>query len=73
MTNITTPLPKDYIESIDNFVKRGDFDNRSQFVRNAVKKMIEEKEVEEILEASKRAKMGEVFEGDLDNLAKKHA
>jgi Arc/MetJ-type ribon-helix-helix transcriptional regulator len=72
MTNITTPLPKDYIESIDDYIEKGDFDSRSQFIRSAVKKLIEDREIEEILEASRRAKMGEVFRGDLKELAKIH-
>ncbi len=72
MTNITTPLPDDLIETIDQLINAGDFDNRSQFVRLAIKKMIEEREIAEILEASNRAKMGELFFGDLDKLAKQH-
>jgi len=48
-----------------------DFDSRSQFIRSAIKKLIEEKEISEILEASKMAKLGEIFEGDLDQLVKK--
>ncbi len=70
MTNITIPLQKEYIDFIDETIKTGDYDNRSQFIRNAIKKMIEEKEINEILEASKKAKMGELFEGDLDELSK---
>lgn len=70
MNNITIPMQKESLEFIDSVVKTGDFDSRSQFVRAAVKKMIEEKEINEILESSKRAKMGEVFEGDLDELSK---
>jgi Arc/MetJ-type ribon-helix-helix transcriptional regulator len=70
MTNITIPLQKEYIDFIDSAVKKGDFDNRSQFIRNAIKKMIEEKEIAEIMEASEQAKRGEVFSGDLDELIK---
>lgn len=70
MTNITIPLQKEYIDFIDETIKTGDYDSRSQFIRNAIKKMIEEKEINEILEASKKAKMGELFEGDLDELSK---
>ena len=72
MTNISIPMPKEMLEYIDKQVKSGEFDNRSQFVRRSVKKMIEEKEIEEILGASREAKMGLVFEGDLDELVKKH-
>jgi len=70
MTNITIPLQKDYIDYIDNTVKEGNFDNRSQFIRNAIKKMIEEQEIAEIMQASEEVKRGEVFRGDLDELAK---
>ena len=73
MTNISTPLPKEYIDFIDLAVKKGDFDNRAQFIRKSIKRMIEEQEIAEILEASRLAKMGEVFEGDLDDLVKKYA
>ncbi len=73
MNNISIPIKKEYLEFIDSVVDKGDFDSRSQFIRNAIKKMIEEKEIEEIHEASKMAKLGEVFEGDIDQLVKKHA
>lgn len=73
MTNITVPLAKEQLDFMDSQVKRGQFDNRSQFIRAAIKKMIEEQEISEILESSRLAKMGEVFEGDLDELIKKHA
>lgn len=73
MTNISIPIQKEYLDFIDSVVDKGEFDSRSQFIRNAIKKMIEEKEINEILEASRMAKMGEVFEGDIDELVKKHA
>lgn len=73
MTTITVPVPKDQLEYVDNKVSKGEFDNRSQFVRKAIQKMIEEQEIKEILDASRLAKMGQVFEGDLDMLLKKHA
>lgn len=73
MNNITIPVQKEHLDFIDSLIERGDFDNRSQFIRNAIKKLIEEREINEILEASRLAKMGEVFEGDLDELVKKYA
>jgi Arc/MetJ-type ribon-helix-helix transcriptional regulator len=73
MTNITIPIQEEYLETIDSLIKSGDFDNRSQFIRTAIKKMLEDKEIEEILEASKMVKLGEVFSGDLDELVAKHA
>lgn len=73
MNNVTVPIPNNYESFIDSAVESGEFDSRSQFIRTAIKKFIEEQEVAEILEASRRAKMGEVFSGDLDKLAKKHA
>jgi len=73
MNNITIPVQKEHLDFIDSLIEKGDFDNRSQFIRNAIKKLIEEREIAEILEASKLAKMGEAFEGDLDELVKKHA
>lgn len=73
MNNITIPIQEDYLKTIDLMIESGDFDNRSQFIRAAIKKMIEDKEIREIKEASYRASMGEVFEGDIDELISKHA
>jgi Arc/MetJ-type ribon-helix-helix transcriptional regulator len=73
MTNITIPIQEEYLDVIDSEVKNGDYDSRSQFVRNAIKMAIQAKEESEILHASKLAHMGEVFSGDIDKLAKEHA
>jgi len=73
MNNITIPIQKEYLKTIDSLIESGAFDNRSQFIRTAIKKMIEEKEIEEIKGASHRASMGEVFEGDIDELVSKYA
>jgi len=73
MNNITVPIQKEHLNNIDTLIKDGFFDNRSQFIRTAIKRMLEEKEIEEIKEASHRASMGEVFEGDIDELISKHA
>lgn len=73
MNNITVPIQKEYLKNIDSLIENGSFDNRSQFIRTAIKKMLEEKEIEEIKEASRKASMGEVFEGDIDELIAKHA
>jgi Arc/MetJ-type ribon-helix-helix transcriptional regulator len=73
MNNITIPVQKEHLKTIDSLIENGSFDNRSQFIRTAIKKMIEEKEIEEIKEASRKASMGEVFEGDIDELISKHA
>lgn len=72
MINITIPIQKEYLDIIDKEVKKGDFDSRSQFIRNAVKLAIQTKEEDEILHASKLAHMGDVFAGDLDELVKVH-
>ena len=71
MNNITIPIQKEYLETMDEIIENGDFDNRSQFIRTAIKRMIEENEVQEIIHASEMAKLGEVFSGDLDELVKK--
>lgn len=73
MTNITIPVQKEFLDCIDAEIKKGNFDNRSQFIRNAIKRSLQEQEEAEILEASQLAHMGEVFEGDLDELVKIHA
>ncbi len=73
MTTVSTPISNTHLDFIDQQVKKGAFDNRSQFIRDAIKRRIEEREIEEIKEASRLAKLGEVFEGNLDMLAKKYA
>jgi len=73
MTNITIPIQEKYLDVIDNEVKGGDFDNRSQYIRAAIKKMIEDKEIEEILGAKKEIERGESFKGDIDDLIGKYA
>lgn len=70
MINITTPIPQDMIEYIDNQIGVGEFDNRSQFVRKAIRKMIEEKELSDIFEATNQITIDEFYTGDLETIVK---
>lgn len=73
MTNITIPIQEEYLTLIDDAIKSGAYDNRSQFIRNAIKLAIEKREIDEIHEAARQAEQGEAFQGDLDDLVKKYA
>lgn len=70
MVNITTPIPADMIDYMDRQIGTGEFDNRSQFVRKAIRKMIEEKELTDIFEATNQIKNNEFYTGDLETIIK---
>ncbi len=72
MTTISVPLPKELLKFIDDQIKAGVAENRSQAVRQALRKISEEKEIEEILKASKEARKGIYYEGDLKDILKKY-
>jgi metal-responsive CopG/Arc/MetJ family transcriptional regulator len=67
MSTISVPLPKDLLAQLEDLVKRGVIPNKAEGARQALKKYIEELEVQEILQASKEPRLS----GDLDDLAKK--
>ncbi len=68
MTNVTIPMPKEMLDYIDKQIKNGEFDNRSQFIHRSVKKMMEQREIDEILESSKEAKNAQFYTGDLKKI-----
>ena len=67
MTTISVPLTDDLLKAIERLVDQGTAANKADAIRKALKKYIEDKEVEEILQASKEPRL----EGDLDELIKK--
>ena len=70
MTTISVPMPKDLLQFIDGQIKIGEAENRAQAVRRALRKFREETEIAEIFEASRQAKEGLVYEGDLRQIIK---
>jgi Arc/MetJ-type ribon-helix-helix transcriptional regulator len=67
MTTISVPINDDLLQAIQHLIDQGIAANKADAVRKALKKYIEDKEVEEILQASKEPSL----EGGLDELLKK--
>lgn len=65
-------MPKQLLDFVDALIRSGEIENRAQAIRKAIRRMQEETEIAEIFEASRQAKDGRVFQGDLAKLAKKH-
>lgn len=70
MTTISVPLPKDLLIFIDSVITSGEAENRAQAVRKAIRKMREQIEINEILDASRQIKNGQVYKGDLKTILK---
>ena len=64
-------MPQDLIDFIDTFIASGEAENRAQAVRKAVRKMREQVEVNDILEAREQIKQGSSYSGDLQEIIKK--
>ncbi len=64
-------MPQDLLEFIDTFIASGEAENRAQAVRKAVRKMREQVEVNDILEAREQIKQGMSYSGDLQEIIKK--
>ncbi len=71
MTTISVPMPKDLILFIDSVIATGEVENRAQAIRKAVRKMREQVEIDEIIEASRQVKMGAYHVGDLKTIINK--
>ncbi len=67
MTTISVPLTDDLLKAIQHLIDQGVAANKADAIRKAIKKYVEDKEVEEILQASKEPSL----DGDLDELIKK--
>jgi len=70
MTTISVPLPKDLLIFIDSVITSGEAENRAQAVRKAIRKMREQIEINEILDASRQIKNGQAYKGDLKTILK---
>lgn len=65
MTTISVPLPEDLLRALESLVRQGIASNKAEAMRLALKKYIEDQEVEAILRARREPRL----EGDLDLLA----
>jgi hypothetical protein len=67
-TSVT--LTKEQEKFLDDQIEAGHFSSRSEILRQAINKYIEECEVSELLKSIKQADAGKIFYGDLDKLSK---
>ena len=71
MTTISVPMPDDMLSFIDSIISSGDVENRAQAIRKAVRKMQEQMEINDILQASQDVNKGIFYSGDLKEIIKK--
>ena len=70
MSVITIPVDAEIESFINRQIDLKNYESKADLVRLALRKFIEEKEVEEILKASQEIRDGKGLKGDLDTLAK---
>ncbi|MDO8575612.1 MAG: ribbon-helix-helix domain-containing protein [bacterium] len=70
MTTISVPMPKDLLEFVDRIILSGEAENRAQAIRKAIRKMREQTEINDILEASRQIKEGVSYSGSLKDILK---
>ena len=71
MTTISVPMPAELLHFIDSIISSGEVENRAQAIRKAVRKMQEQWEIDEILQASRDIDKGLFYTGDLKEILKK--
>ncbi len=71
MTTISVPIPKVLEKFIKDMIRDGRANNKADLVRKALMKYREDEAVNAVLEAQQDIREGRVFQGDLDELAKK--
>ncbi len=71
MTTISVPMPKDLLEFVDSIIASGEAENRAQAIRKAIRKMREQTEINEIIQASRQISEGAAYTGDLKAILKK--
>ena len=69
MSVITIPVDSEIESFINRQIDLKNYESKADLVRLALRKFIEEKEVEEILKASQEIRDGKGLKGDLDTLA----
>ena len=70
MTTISIPMPSELLAFIDRIILSGEVENRAQAVRKAVRRMQEQIEIDEILEASRQIQKGISYKGNLKDILK---
>ncbi len=71
MTTITTPIEKDLQDFIESEIREGNAETKAHVVRNALRRLREERAFERIQEAEQDIKEGRVYKGNLRSLLKK--
>lgn len=71
MSILSVSLTPEIEEFIAREMESGEFESKGQLVKKALKRFEEDLIVERILKASQKSKEGEIFQGDLKELAKK--
>ena len=71
MTTVSVPMPIELIKFIDQLILSGDVENRAQAIRKAVRKLQEQWEIDDILQASRDIDKGLFYSGDLKEILKK--
>jgi Arc/MetJ-type ribon-helix-helix transcriptional regulator len=64
-------MPKDLLDFVDHIIRTGEAENRAQAIRKAIRKMREQTEINDIVEASQQIKAGIMHTGDLKVILKK--
>lgn len=71
MSTLSVPLTPKLEETINQMVKNGVAENKASLVRQAVERFIEEKTIQDILEAQQELKQKKYLKGDIFTLSKK--
>jgi Arc/MetJ-type ribon-helix-helix transcriptional regulator len=71
MSTLSVPIPAILEKFIENMIADGRAANKADLVRKALMKYREDEAVNAVLQASQEARQGKIFEGDLDELARK--
>ena len=67
MSTLSVPLNDDLLKGLDDLVKQGVIPNKAEGMRQALKKYLEDRAIQDILQAMKEPDL----EGDIDELAAK--
>jgi len=67
MSTLSVPLNEELIKGLEDLVKQGAIPNKAEGMRQALKKYLEDRAVQDILQAMKEPDL----EGDIDELASK--
>ncbi|MBU1091392.1 hypothetical protein KKA27_00815 [Patescibacteria group bacterium] len=71
MSTLSIPFPSNLEEFIESSVKSGYAPTKAEVVRKAVRRLAEEQAINDVLEAQRGVRKGEILYGDIDELVKK--